>query len=220
MELQGRTVIVTGATGGLGTPLVRAFVAAGADVVGVGHAPVTDGEPGVRYEVVDLTSDDAVAELFAAVPAPWAVINTVGGFAPYRPFTEFDPAELQKQFTLNLTTAALLTKHALRSMEASGEGRIVHTASRAAVHTEGSGFAYSVTKAGVIHLVQMAVAETAKSRIRVNAVSPSIIDTPANRAAMPSADHDSWPKPEQIAQAYLFLAAPSSVLVNGAVLPV
>lgn len=220
MDLQGRTVIITGATGGLGTAVVRAFAAAGADVVGVVHSPPREPEAGVRYEAVDLTSDDAVAALFEGVPNPWAVINTVGGFAPQRRLTDSDANEIQQQFTLNLLTAALLTKHALRAMKPAGEGRIVHTASRAATHTAGTGFAYSVAKAGVLHLVRMAADEVAGTRIRVNAVSPSIINTAANRKAMPKADHDSWPTPEQIAQNYLFLAAPAVELVNGADLPV
>src|SRR5699024_6509400 len=108
------------------------------------------------------------------------------------------------QQKLNLTTAAILTKHALRAMENAGEGRILHTASRAATATATAGFAYSVSKAGVLHLVKMAAREVAKTGIRVNAVSPSIIDTPANRAAMPRADHGSWPKVAEIAPAYLF----------------
>lgn len=220
MTLEGKSVIITGATGGLGAGVVRAFVEAGADVVGLVHSTPREGLAGVRYEIVDLTSEQKVADLFASTAAPWAVVNTVGGYAPHRPFTEFDPGELATQFTLNLSTAAILTKHALRAMMEAGQGRIIHTASRAATHPKGTGFAYSVTKAGVLHLVEMAAEEVAKTNIRVNAVSPSIIDTPANRAAMPNANHDAWPTPERIAQAYLFLASESSDLVNGATLPV
>lgn len=220
MSLEGRAVIITGATGGLGAGIVKAFVDARADVIGLVHSAPEDGLDGVRYETVDLTSDEAVAELFTTLPTPWAVVNTVGGYAPHRPMTELDPGELTTQFTLNLTTAAILTKHALRAMQETGEGRIIHTASRAATHTTGTGFAYSVTKAGVLHLVAMAAEEVAKTDIRINAVSPSIIDTPANRAAMPKANHDAWPTPERIARAYLFLASQNSELVNGATLPV
>lgn len=220
MDLTGRHVIITGAGGGLGSGVLEAFLGAGAQVTAVTHSPAKEPIDGVRYETVDLTDDDAVGGLFDRVPTPWAVVNTVGGFAPHAPLTELDGGELAKQFTLNLTTAALLTKHALRVMQEVGEGRIVHTASRAATVTKGAGFAYSVTKAGVLHLVEMAAQEVARTRIRVNAVSPSIIDTPANRAAMPKADHGAWPTPERIAQAYLFLADPASDLVNGANLPV
>src|SRR6266567_2913912 len=115
---------------------------------------------------------------------------------------------------------ALITKHALRVMQAAGAGRIVHTASRAAMLAKGSGFAYSVSKLGVLHLVSMAADDVRGTGVTVNCVVPSIIDTPANRAAMPSANHDVWPKVADIARTYLFLAAPESGLVNGAAVPV
>jgi len=154
------------------------------------------------------------------VLVPWAVINTVGGYAPHTPLSELDPAELTGQLSLNLVTAALVTKHALRRMVPAGEGRVVHTASRAAQVTRGSGFAYSVSKLGVLHLVAMAADEAAGTGITVNCVVPSIIDTPANRAAMPDADHDSWPKIPDIARAYLFLASPGAQLVSGTAISV
>jgi NAD(P)-dependent dehydrogenase (short-subunit alcohol dehydrogenase family) len=105
-------------------------------------------------------------------------------------------------------------------MQPPGEGRIVHTASRAAVHPEGSGFAYSVSKLGVLHLVRMAADETHGSGITVNAVVPSIMNTPANRAAMPNSAHERWPTVEDVAAAFVFLAAPEAHLVSGAQLPV
>ncbi len=168
----------------------------------------------------DVLADEAVGALFDSAPAPWAVINTVGGFAPHRPFTELDPAELIGQLDLNLVSAALITKHALRVMQPAGEGRIVHTASRAGVVSKGSGFAYSVSKLGVLHLVSMAAGDVRGTGVTVNCVVPSIIDTPANRAAMPAAKHDAWPKVADVARTYLFLAAPESGLVNGAAIPV
>ena len=86
--------------------------------------------------------------------------------------------------------------------------------------TRGQGFAYSVSKLGVLHLVAMAADEARGTGITVNCVVPSIIDTPANRAAMPGANHDSWPKAADIARAYLFLASPAAHLVSGAAIPV
>ena len=96
----------------------------------------------------------------------------------------------------------------------------MHTASRAGVVSEGSGFAYSVSKLGVLHLVTMAAAEVRGTGVTVNCVVPSIIDTPANRAADPSADFDAWPKVPEIAKSYVYLASPDSGLVNGAAIPV
>jgi NAD(P)-dependent dehydrogenase (short-subunit alcohol dehydrogenase family) len=221
-DLSGRAVLVFGASGALGTGVSAAFAETGALVTGadriVPHGAAAIGA--VSYEEVDATDDVAVRALFDSRPAPWAVINTVGGFAPRRPLGELDVAELTGQLELNLLTAALITKHALRVLQPSGQGRIVHTASRAAVASEDSGFAYSVSKLGVLHLVSMAAHEVRGTGITVNCVMPRIIDTPANRAAMPDANHDAWPKVPDIAVSYLYLASPGAGLVNGATLPV
>ena len=218
----GRTVMVFGAAGALGAGLVSAFAGEGADVIGVDRGgPSGDRRlEGARYHAIDVLDDGALATLFGDGPPPWAVVNTVGGFAPHSPLTDLDPAVLTGQLELNLLTAALVTKHALRALQASGQGRLVHTASRAAVVTRGQGFAYSVSKLGVLHLVAMAADEVRGTGITVNCVVPSIIDTPANRSAMPDADHASWPKIPDIAQAYLFLASPAAHLVSGASVPV
>jgi NAD(P)-dependent dehydrogenase (short-subunit alcohol dehydrogenase family) len=221
-EYTGRDVLVFGAAGALGAGVAAAFAHAGASVTGVDLAepPVDRQQAGISYRAVDVLDDDALAALFDQRPAPWAVISTVGGFAPKRPLAELDAAELRGQIELNLVSAALITKHALGAMQPAGQGRIVHTASRAALVHAGSGFAYSVSKLGVVHLVSMAAADVRGTRVTVNCVVPSIIDTPANRAAMPSADHDAWPKVPDIARTYLYLASPDAGLVNGAAVPV
>jgi NAD(P)-dependent dehydrogenase (short-subunit alcohol dehydrogenase family) len=220
--LSGREVLVFGATGALGAGLASAFADMGATVKGVSRSvPAADRQlTGVQYESVDVLDDAALGEYFEAAGAPWAVINTVGGYAPKRPLAELDGAELAKQIEVNLMSAALITKHALRVMKAAGEGRIVHTASRAATVTAGNGFAYSVSKLGVLHLVAMAADEVRGTRITVNCVVPSIIDTPVNREALPNADHDAWPKVRDIAINYIYLASPDAHLVNGAAIPV
>jgi NAD(P)-dependent dehydrogenase (short-subunit alcohol dehydrogenase family) len=221
-DMAGRTVLVFGAGGALGAGVAAAFAAVSASVIGVDKAePASERQlVGVSYRVANVFSDEAVGALFDSVPAPWAVANTVGGFAPHRPFAELDPAELAAQIELNLVSAAVITKHALRVMHHAGAGRIVHTASRAGVVSKGSGFAYSVSKLGVLHLVTMAADEVRGTGVTVNCVVPSIIDTPANRAAMPSANHDAWPKVPDVASTYVYLAAPGSGLINGAAVPV
>lgn len=221
-DFTGRTVVVTGASGFLGAGLAAAFIDAGAEVVGVDRAAPDERAvvDGVRYEAADLTDDAHVGAVLDAVGTPWAVVNTVGGFAPRSSIAELDPDELDQQLSLNLMTAAVVTKHALRVMQPIGEGRIVLTASRAASATKSNGFAYSVSKLAVLHLVRMASEEVAGTGITVNGVVPSIMDTPANRASMPDADHEKWPKVPDVARSYLFLASPTSHLVNGAALPV
>jgi NAD(P)-dependent dehydrogenase (short-subunit alcohol dehydrogenase family) len=220
--MSGRPVLVFGAGGALGAAVAATVAGEGATVTGADKVSPDAGRrlDGVRYEAVDVLDDEAVGALFDSGPAPWAVLNTVGGFAPQRPLAELSQRELTTQLELNLVSAALITKHALRVMQNVGEGRIVHTASRAGVVTAGNGFAYSVSKAAVLHLVSMAADEVRGSGITVNCVVPSIIDTPANRAALPNAHHDAWPKAEEVARTYLYLAQPGSRLVNGAAIPV
>jgi NAD(P)-dependent dehydrogenase (short-subunit alcohol dehydrogenase family) len=222
VRFDGRTVLVFGASGALGAGVAAALAEAGASVTGVDRAepPADRRLDGAKYRSADVGDEDAVRELFDSLPAPWAVLNTVGGFAGPRPLADLDLAELAGQISLNLVTAAVITKHALRVMQPVGQGRIVHTASRAGVVTAGSGFAYSVSKVGVLHLVSMAADEVRGSGITVNCVVPSIIDTPANRAAIPNANHAAWPKVADIARTYAYLASPGSGLVNGAALPV
>jgi NAD(P)-dependent dehydrogenase (short-subunit alcohol dehydrogenase family) len=221
-DFDGQLVVVVGAGGALGSALAAAYVAAGATVLGWDRAvpDETAQLSGVEYHAVDVLDDAGLGTCFDAHPPPWAVANVVGGFAGHRPFTDLDPDELSTQVALNLTSAALITKHALRRMSATGAGRLVHTASRAALVTDGAGFAYSVSKLGVLHLVEMAAAETHDTDITVNAVVPSVMDTPANRSAMPGADHARWPKVDDVAAVYLFLTSPAAQLVSGAAVPV
>jgi NAD(P)-dependent dehydrogenase (short-subunit alcohol dehydrogenase family) len=220
--LAGRSVVVFGAAGALGAGVAAAFANLGATVLGADRVgPAVEHQlSGVSYQTVDVLDEVAVAALFDAGPPPWAVLNTIGGFAPRRSLAELDAAELTGQLQLNLVSAAIITAHALRVMRAAGLGRIVHTASRAGVVSAGAGFAYSVSKLGVLHLVAMAADEVRGTGITVNCVVPSIIDTPANRAAMPAADHEAWPKVPDVARSYTYLASPDANLVNGATLAV
>ena len=211
--------MVVGAAGALGGAVTAAFAAAGAAVTGLDREEPADDRrhPEAQYRAVDVLDEESVGAAFDEGAPPWAVVNLVGGYAGFRPIAELDLAELTTQLTLNLHTAALITKHALRVMRA---GRVVHTASRAGVRTQGQGFPYSVSKAGVLHLVSMAAAETHGTGLTVNAVVPSIMDTPANRAAMPDATHHRWPKPSQLAAVLAFLVSDEAILISGAAIPV
>ena len=167
-----------------------------------------------------LDDETSARDFYASVPSLWASVHLVGGFA-MNPILETSLAELEAQFRINTVTCFLSCREAVRALRrASGGGRIVNVASRAAVTPSPNMSAYVATKAGVTALTQSLAAEVAGDNILVNAVLPSIIDTPANRAAMPAADHASWPSPRAIGEAIAFLASPANTLTSGALVPV
>jgi NAD(P)-dependent dehydrogenase (short-subunit alcohol dehydrogenase family) len=220
-DLSGRSVIVFGGTGGLGQAVVERFRADGASVtVAAAWLPAeADRQPDLRYLMVDALDEASVAAALAT-PPPLAVVNLIGGYTPPQSLTELDIDVLRRQLELNLVTAAIITKHAMPLLAAQGGGVIVHTASRVAIQTGENGFAYSASKLGVVRLVEAAAAEGHADRIRVNCIMPSIIDTPANRAAIPAASYDRWPKPSEVAAVLAFLVSDDAVLISGAAIPV
>jgi NAD(P)-dependent dehydrogenase (short-subunit alcohol dehydrogenase family) len=219
-DLEAKRVVVTGGHGGLGGAVVDAFVAAGAVCYLPQRGAAT--ESGRGREVVggvDLTNEADVVAFYAGLPPIWASIHLAGGYAG-APFVETTREALQDQLGMNLTTAFLCCREAVRSMRRSGAGRIVNVCSKAALVPSGGAVAYAVAKAGVAALTRSLAEEVKSENIFVNAVAPSIIDTMANRAAMPKADTSRWPKPSEIAKTILWLASPENGLTTGAVVPV
>jgi NAD(P)-dependent dehydrogenase (short-subunit alcohol dehydrogenase family) len=205
--MQGRHVVVTGGKGALGGAVVAWFEARGAEV----HVP--------DIATVDLSSEAAAAAYYAGLPPLWASVQLAGGFA-MAPIAETSLAEFERMWRMNTVTCFLACREAVRSIRRAGGGRIVNVAARPVVAPAPGMTAYVASKAGVAAITQALAAELAGDRILVNAVLPSIIDTPANRAAMPNADHAAWPTPAQLAQAIGFLASPDNALTSGALVPV
>ena len=233
--LAGRTVVVFGGTGALGSAVVVRMLADEAKVI-VADASTpasTNANPNVRYTTVDALDEESVESCFASLDAaPWAVVNLIGGFAGgYAGHGYYHGGYGHgygghgwghgRQLELNLMTAATITKHAVRRFKADGlGGRIVHTSSRVATQDGHNGFSYSVSKLAVVRLVEAAAVEVRDDSITVNCVMPSIIDTPANRASMPTADYAKWPRASQIAEVISFLVSDASELISGAAIPV
>jgi NAD(P)-dependent dehydrogenase (short-subunit alcohol dehydrogenase family) len=220
-DLSGRTIVVLGGRGALGRAVVTRLRDDGASVVAAdARPPGAEAVSDVRHITVDLLDEASVSAALAAVPAPLAVVNVVGGYTPPQAVADLDVSVLRQQFELNLVTAAIVTKYAMPLLAAQGGGAIVHTSSRVAAEKGENSFSYSVAKLGVVRLVEAAGAEGMRQGVRVNCIMPSIIDTPANRAAIPDADHDQWPKPEELAAVLSFLVSDDAALISGAAIPV
>jgi NAD(P)-dependent dehydrogenase (short-subunit alcohol dehydrogenase family) len=203
-DYAGKHVVVTGGAGALGAAVVKLLEAQGA----VCHVPM-----------VDLTDEDAVAAFYAGLPSLWASIHVAGGFAMGK-IEHTTLAELQKMLGTNGVTCFLCCREAVLRMRRSGGGRIVNVAARPVLAPASGMAAYAASKAVVASLTQSLGVELVADRILVNAVVPSIMDTPANRANMPKADFSRWPKVEEVAAAIVWLASPQNTLTSGALVPV
>jgi NAD(P)-dependent dehydrogenase (short-subunit alcohol dehydrogenase family) len=212
-----RTALITGATGGLGGAVVDRFAAGGWDVLGVDKRPGEDRD-GVRFAEADLFDQAEVERVVGAAGDDLrAVVNLVGGFAQGGRVHETPIEEFERQFTLNLRPAYLVTAAAIPRMRS---GAVVCVGTRAALRPFPGAAGYVASKAAVLAFVRALDAEYRDDGIRCNAVLPSVIDTPANRAAMPDADHDAWVSPAAIADVIHFLASDASAPISGAEVPV
>jgi NAD(P)-dependent dehydrogenase (short-subunit alcohol dehydrogenase family) len=227
MDFRNRHVIVTGGAGALGTAVVARLIEAGA----LCHVPCLDDAEAARFRLRDhkqvtvtvtgsLADEAGIEKLFRGIAPLWASIHTVGGFAA-APLRDTDLKTIRQQLDMNLISCMLCCRAAVRAMTGAG-GRIVNVAARPALEWRtGAGMtAYSASKAGVAALTAALAEEVAKDAILVNAVAPSIMDTPANRAAMPKADYTLWPKVEEVAATIAFLASPENRVSRGAIVPV
>ena len=222
--MDGKVVVVTGASGALGTVVAEVALARGARVAGVDHSPAQIAASQNRIDIggVDLTDAtqakkaiDAAASHFGGIHA---LINIAGGFA-FEAIAEGDPRTWQHMYALNVLTALNASRSAIPYLSAGGSGRIVNIGAMGALQAGGGMGAYAASKAGV-HRLTEALAAECKGSITVNAVLPSTIDTAANRASMPKADFTKWVTPTELADVILFLASDAASAVTGALLPV
>ena len=213
MDFSNRHIVVTGGAGALC------------------HVPCLNEAEAARFRLRDhkqvsvavtgsLTDETAIEKFYGQIATLWASIHTVGGFAA-SPLPQTEVATIRQQLDMNLLSCILCCRAAVRAMAAGG-GRIVNVAARPALEWRtGAGMtAYAAGKAGVAALTAALAEEVAKDGILVNAVAPSIMDTPANRQAMPKADYALWPKVEEVAATIAFLASPENRVTRGAIVPV
>jgi len=220
MSFSGKTVVVTGGAGALGMAVCRAFLDQGARVhaldVGKGGSAALADEKGFSLHILNLSHEEEVSEWFSGMGSLDVLINVAGGFA-MAPVAETSLADWSKMQEMNLTTAFLACREAVKLMEKGG--RIVNVSSFAAEGRTGGMAAYTVSKGAVITLTEALAEETLASKITVNAVLPTIMDTPANRAAMKDADYSAWVPLQNVAETMLFLASDSAWHITGACIP-
>jgi NAD(P)-dependent dehydrogenase (short-subunit alcohol dehydrogenase family) len=232
-KFDGKVVLVAGGTGGLGHAVTLALLEAGAKVVVTYRAPEefdalksAAGRKGANLEghAVDVTDEIAVRQLVERIVGKHrqldALVNTVGGYRGGTKLWDLETKVFDQMLALNLRAGYTLSRAAVRAMLREGHGAIVNVAAKAAFDHAGGAAAYAASKSAAVALMDSLAADLKGSGVRVNSILPSIIDTEANRKAMPTADFSKWPKPEEIARVILFLCSDDARVVHGAAIPV
>jgi NAD(P)-dependent dehydrogenase (short-subunit alcohol dehydrogenase family) len=233
MTSTARVVLVAGGTGGLGRAVSLAFLEEDARVVvtyrtqeeldilknlAVGRGSQLDGFS------VDVTDEAEVGKLVEGIVARHgrldAMVNTVGGYAGGVKLWELNTKVFDQMLALNLRSGYVLSRAAVRVMLKQGSGAIVNIAAKAAIDHGAGAAAYAASKAAAVAMMDSLAEDLKGTGIRVNSVLPSIIDTEANRKAMPKADFAKWPKPEDIARVIVFLCGDDAKVIHGAAVPV
>jgi NAD(P)-dependent dehydrogenase (short-subunit alcohol dehydrogenase family) len=233
MNYEAKVVIVAGGTGALGRAVSLAFLESGASVVATYRRKdeydalvAAAGENAARLSgaTVDVTDDPATQAFAAATAAKHgridALVNAVGGYAGGKNLWESDAKVYDQMMALNLKSGYVLARAILPVMIRQNHGWVVNVASKAGYGHSAAAALYAASKAGALALFDSLADEVKPYNINVNSVVPSIMDTEANRAAMPKADFSKWPKTEEVARVILFLCSDDAKLVHGAAVPV
>lgn len=220
-----RSVIVTGGFGVLGQAVSEAFAGAGDKVARIDFAPQPHKPVDGALDIggVDLTdaqsTSDAINKVIAANDGIDVLVNVAGGFT-WEPLEGGAITTFSKMHAINLLTNATITQIALPALKRSAAGRIVNIGAGGAVNAGMGMAAYAASKSGVHRLTEALAAELAGTSVTVNAILPSIIDTPTNRADMPDADTSTWVTPAAVAKVILLLTSADAGAVSGALIPV
>ncbi len=224
--MNGKVVVITGAKGGLGADVTRAFLDQGATVVGVSRSikPSDFSHPNFHARAADLDDSGAVAkfadELAARFGRVDALIHVAGGFAGGTPVSQTDDATWRAMLDLNLNSGFYTARAFIPHLRKAGSGRLIVVGSKAADAPHVNLGAYVTSKAALVMLVRIIALENADSGMTANIVMPGTMDTPGNRAAMPRADASKWVPPAEVAKLIVWLAGDNASQVNGAVIPI
>lgn len=227
----GKSVLVAGGTGGLGQAITGAFLAESATVA-VTYQRTEEFEKlksglqsgSLEGHQVDVTDLAAVEKLVGKIVSKHeridVLVNSVGAYAGGTPLWQVDLKVFEQMLSLNLRAGFVLAHAVVPVMLKQKSGAIVNVASRSAFDHAAGAVAYAASKAAAVAMIDCLAADLKGTGVRANSVSPSIIDTEANRRAIKGADFTKWPKPEDIANVTLFLCSDESKLINGAAIPV
>jgi NAD(P)-dependent dehydrogenase (short-subunit alcohol dehydrogenase family) len=225
-EFASQVVLITGAKGGLGSHVTRAFLGAGAMVVGTSRAIADSDFAGLRFTAIpaDLTDAQSARKLADGVIGRFqkidALIHVMGGFAGGKSIAETDDSTWDKMMSLNLKSGVNILRAVIPHMRRAGRGRIVAIGSRQAAEPAAKLSAYNASKAALVSLVRTAALENQDLGITANVILPSTMNTEANRNANPNADPATWVQPERVAALAVFLASDSGAQISGAAIPV
>lgn len=232
MGLQDKVVLITGATGGLGSAVVRAYATTGARLALTARSQdaleklareVDLPADGTLLFAADLAIAEAARALVAAIAARWGgvdvLLNIAGGWQGGARLAEVTDDEFHQTMHSNLLSAFHISRAVLPHMAERGWGRIISIASRAAVSPAAKQVAYNIAKAGIVALTASIAADYARQGVVANVILPSIIDNPTDRSKMPTADYSRWVKPEEVAAALIYLSSDEAAALNGASIP-
>lgn len=224
--MNGKIVLVTGANGGLGTFVTRAFLDAGATVVGTSLQIRQDAFSNPNFTAIpsDVSKVDDAKRLIHEIDRKFGKLDvlahTVGGFAGGQPIAETDDGTFQRMLDVNLIATFLILRAAIPLLVRSADSRIIAIGSRQALEPGKNVGAYSASKAAMVSVIQTVALENKEAGLKANVILPGTMDTAANRQAMPKADFSKWVQPSSVASLMVWLAGEGGRDLNGAVIPV
>lgn len=224
--MRGKVVLVTGASGGLGTYVVQAFLDAGATVIGTSRKVQKSDFTGASFiakpgEISTQAGANALIETVLERFGRLDVLaHTVGGFAGGQNVADTDDSTFQRMFDLNVNSFFNILRVSIPALRKSGDGRVIAIGSRAAVEPGAGVGAYGASKAAMLSLTKTVAAENRDAGLTANVILPGTMDTPANRMSMPGADFSKWVNPANVASLAVWLASDAARDINGAAIPV
>lgn len=239
-DFSNKVVVITGGTGALGKVLTKSFLNCNPKAIISTYRseielqelkaeinnlsdPSTKITTPMEFIKTDVTKENEIKKVFSNIIQKYGqihiLVNVVGGYIGGKGVIELDESEWDKMFNINLKSAFLISKNVLPIMKINHYGKIVHTSSRMGIKAEGNDSAYAASKAGLIRFVESVSHEVKESNININCVLPTIIDTKANRLAMPNADYSKWINSEDLSNVIMFLCSDYSKIINGSAIP-